>query len=109
MQQQAAVNVVLEAKGPSSPFLPGKVPHCVAANKPILLLGPYYSETRRILGTDYPYWSEINDQERIKSLISELNQLWQLHNGQLLLNRPDLQEYLSSSSIINALEIIKDA
>jgi glycosyltransferase involved in cell wall biosynthesis len=109
MQQQAAVNIVLEAKGPASPFLPGKVPHCVAANKPILLLGPYYSETRRILGTDYPYWSEINDQERIKSLISELYQLWQLHHGQLLLNRPDLQEYLSSSSIINAFEIIKDA
>lgn len=106
MQQKAAINVVLEAKGPSSPFLPGKVPHCVAANKPILLLGPYYSETRRILGADYPYWSEIDDHERIKNLLKDLYQSWQREKNKFSLNRPDVQDYMSSQSIINAFKII---
>src|SRR5690606_23166021 len=43
MQLHASVNVILEAKSTISPFLPGKFPHCVLADKPILLLGPYFS------------------------------------------------------------------
>ena len=39
MQQHAAVNIILEARAEISPFLPGKFPHCVNADKPLLLLG----------------------------------------------------------------------
>lgn len=77
MQYQASVNVILEAKAPYSPFLPGKVPHCVVANKPILLLGPPISETRRILGDTYPYWAENDDFERIKSHLKALFERWE--------------------------------
>ena len=38
MQMESAVNIILEAKSEISPFLPGKFPHCVLADKPILLL-----------------------------------------------------------------------
>lgn len=94
MQQNTSVNVILEAKSEISPFLPGKFPHCVQADKPILLLGPNYSESRRLLGESYPYWSEIDDIERIAGLIQDLYRLW-LQDEKLKLNKPDLKEYLS--------------
>ncbi|WP_194852175.1 glycosyltransferase family protein [Nonlabens antarcticus] len=107
MQQQAAVNIVLEAKGPTSPFLPGKVSHCIAADKPILLLGPYYSETRRLLGNDYLYWAEIDDVEKIKNYILCLYNDWKKDRTTAVLNRPDLMEYFSSRSICKVFEHIK--
>ncbi len=94
MQQAAAVNVILEAIGPLSPFLPGKFSHCIQSQKPILLLGPYYSESKRLLGGAYPYWSEVNDLEKIQSLIMELYQNW-LKNKKRIMDRPDLTHYLS--------------
>ncbi|WP_292901665.1 UDP-glycosyltransferase [Nonlabens sp.] len=108
MQQQAAVNVVLEAKGPSSPFLPGKVPHCIAANKPILLLGPYYSETRRILGEYYQYYCEIDDMTLLKNHLTDLYLNWENKNEKTVSGVTHLKSYFESSSILKALEIIKE-
>lgn len=94
MQQAAAVNVILEAIGPISPFLPGKFPHCIQSQKPILLLGPYYSESKRLLGEAYPYWSEVTDFEKIQLLITELYENW-LKNKNQIMDRSDLKYYLS--------------
>jgi hypothetical protein len=94
MQGAAAVDVILEALGPISPFLPGKFPHCIQSKRPILLLGPYYSESKRLLGEDYPYWSEVNDLEKIQSHITNLYQNW-LENKNLIMDRHDLRHYLS--------------
>lgn len=107
MQQQAAVNAILEAKGPASPFLPGKVPHCVAANKPMLILGPYYSETRNLLGQDYPYWAEIDDVQRITAHLENLFHHWQKTAGTSTLNKPELEQYLSATSITTAFNQFK--
>jgi len=106
IQKSAAVNVILEANGPISPFLPGKFPHCIQAGKPILLLGPYYSESRRLLGEDYPWWSEIDDEEKITQLISELYFKW--FNNQILFdnNYSLMREYLSASNLYKLEEII---
>ncbi|ADF51447.1 UDP-Glycosyltransferase/glycogen phosphorylase [Zunongwangia profunda SM-A87] len=93
MQQQASVNVILEAKSEVSPFLPGKFPHCVAADKPIFSLSPYYSEVKRLLGKEYPYWTEIDNEKEIFSFIQKCHSDWKKGNNQL--NRPDLKEYLS--------------
>lgn len=95
LQKNASVNVILEAKSEISPFLPAKFPHCVAANQVILSLAPYYSETRRLLGEDYPYWSEQDDVDKIASIIEKLFQLWKRNPDNLLLNRRDLEDYLS--------------
>jgi glycosyltransferase involved in cell wall biosynthesis len=94
LQNNATVNIILESKSEISPFLPGKFPHCVEANKPILALGPYYSETRRLLGADYPYWSEVNDVENIAMQIDKLHLFWQ-KDAKMVLNRIDLKEYIS--------------
>ncbi len=95
VQKNASVNVILEAKSEISPFLPAKFPNCIAANTAILSLAPYYSETKRLLGIEYPYWSEQDDVNKIAGLIEQLYLLWQKNPDNLLLNRRDLEEYLS--------------
>ena len=86
----------MESKSEISPFLPGKFPHCVEANKVILSLAPYYSETRRLLGNDYPYWAEVDQAEKIALIIENLYQLWKQNPDNLNLNRKDLADYLSA-------------
>ncbi|MFV8373867.1 UDP-glycosyltransferase [Flavobacterium sp. LB1P71] len=95
IQKNATVNVIIEAKSEISPFLPAKFPHCVAANKMILSLAPYLSEVKRLLGVDYEYWSEVDDEIKISKLIEQLYHLWKKNPDNLLLNRVDLQDYLS--------------
>lgn len=70
MQHAASVNIILEGIAEISPFLPGKFPHLIAANKPILLLGPYYSECKRLLGHDYVFWAEANHTIEIQNKIN---------------------------------------
>ena len=104
LQKQTTVNIILESKSEISPFLPAKFPHCVEANKTILLLAPYYSETRRLLGDDYPYWSEVDNVEKIAALIETLYKKWQLNPNDLLLNQPHLTGYLSTSFLKNTID-----
>ncbi|WP_152547422.1 glycosyltransferase family protein [Flavobacterium seoulense] len=106
MQQAAAVNVILEAIGPISPFLPGKFPHCIQSQKPILLLGPYYSESKSLLGEEYPYWSEVTDFEKIQLLITDLYDNW-LKNKNQIMDRPDLKYYLSSEHLKKVITELK--
>jgi len=99
LQKQVSVNIILEADAEVSPFLPGKFPHCVLANKPILHLGPEKSETRRLLGDNYPYISEITDVQKISKLIETLYFKWLKNNKGLVLNRPDLETYLGKDNL----------
>ncbi|WP_310557747.1 UDP-glycosyltransferase [Flavobacterium sp.] len=107
IQKNASVNVILEAKSEISPFLPAKFPHCVEANKAILSLAPYYSETRRLLGDDYPYWSEQDDVNKIARLIEQMYLLWKQNPDNLLLNRRDLEEYLSTDYLKKVIVALK--
>jgi len=95
MQNVASVNIILESAAEVSPFLPGKFPHCVAANKPILHLGPEKSEMRRLLGTEYKYHAEANDVERIAAMLESLYVKCKTNPESLQLHREDLQFYLS--------------
>ena len=104
MQELASVNVILEAKSEISPFLPGKFPHCVKANRPILYLGPKQSETLRLLGTNYPFLSEIDDSDTIAKHIEELYNNWKNNGDSQYLNRPDLEAYLSFNNVKKVLE-----
>lgn len=106
LQQNASVNVILEAKSEISPFLPGKFPHCIKANKKILLLGPPRSESRRLLGINYPHWAEIDDAEKIALLLEGLFKTWQKNKEAIQLNRKDLEEYLSSSQLFKTMHSV---
>ena len=94
LQKKATINVIIEAKSEISPFLPGKFAHCVAANKPILLIGPHYSESKRLLGDDYALTFDFDEVSAMETAISRLYKDWKAGNP-LSLQRPDLLEYLS--------------
>jgi hypothetical protein len=104
LQQHASVNIVLEADSEMSPFLPGKFPHCIFANKPILHLGPKKSETIRLLGENYPYTSTIIDRESISTIIENMYKIWSKNKKSFLLNRPDLEAYLGKNHLKEQLE-----
>lgn len=104
LQKVVSVNVILESKSEISPFLPGKFPHCIEANKIILSLSPHYSETRRLLGNDYEYWSEVDDVEKIAFIFEKLYRLWKHNPDNLLLNRVDLEAYLSESYLKKVID-----
>lgn len=102
LQKYVTVNIILESKSEISPFLPGKFPHCISANRPVLLLSPYYSETKRLLGTDYPYWSESDDELRLYFNIVALYEKWK--NKELKeLDREDLKSYLGNAYLKNSI------
>jgi hypothetical protein len=107
IQKNATVNIILEAKSEISPFLPAKFPHCIAANKTILSLAPYLSEVKRLLGANYEYWAEVDDNIKISQLIEQLYSLWKQNPNILLLNRNDLQEYLSVDYLKKTITTLK--
>lgn len=94
LQMEASLNIILESISEISPFLPGKFPHCIQADKPILLLSPYYSETLRLLGNDYSFWSEADNTYRITELIKYMYLRWKKNRTDFRLNRPDLLNYV---------------
>ena len=105
MQHKTSVNVILEAQSEISPFLPGKFTHCVAANKPILLIGPYYSESKRLLGQDYTLSFDFDQKEAMAEAITQLYQQWK-GDKELLLDRPDLTDYVSVSYLERTLKAL---
>ena len=94
MQKLTSVNVILESLGALSPFLPGKFAHCVSAQKPILLLGPYYSESKRLLGNQYANWSSIEDSQKIEFIITALYNSW-TENKNKIQSYDELKYYFS--------------
>ncbi|TDY11778.1 UDP-glycosyltransferase [Meridianimaribacter flavus] len=96
VQEYASVNVILEADADISPFLPGKFPHCVKSNSPIMSLAPEQSEVRRLLGLDYKYACRPSDSTVISEFLIELYFLWKETPEKLKLNRPDIEGYLST-------------
>lgn len=106
LMNKVSVNIILEAISTISPFLPGKFPNVIEANKPLLLLGPYYSESKRLLGNDYEYWSEINDSKKIEILIAKLYNNWKKNINQKL-NREDLSYYLSYKNLMDLILILQ--
>ena len=100
LQKLASVNIVIEADTWLSPFLPGKIPHLVIANKPILHIGPTMSETMRLLGQDYKLHTPNNEKhiEELANKIETVYHLWQKDKS-LNLNREDLESYLSNINL----------
>lgn len=103
LQRFTAVNVILESKSEISPFLPGKFPDCIIANKPILLLCPYYSESKRLLGNNYKYIAENDDIEKISQIIESLYFNWK-KDINYELGRKDLLHYCSEKYLIEVFK-----
>ncbi|SHE88147.1 hypothetical protein SAMN05444278_10793 [Psychroflexus salarius] len=100
LQKLASVNVVIEADTWLSPFLPGKIPHLVVANKPILHIGPTTSETMRLLGKNHELHTP-NNEKSINCLAKKIEAMYKLWETEqeLVLNRKDLENYLMNLSL----------
>jgi len=108
LQKQVSVNVILEANSEISPFLPGKFPHCISADKSILHLGPNHSETKRLLGENYEYWAEIDNVKAISEILEKLYSEWLITTKTMRLNRPDLENYLGKEYLKEQLVKVFD-
>jgi hypothetical protein len=97
LQKRASINVVIEANTWLSPFLPGKIPHLVIADKPILHIGPTQSETIRILGKHHELHvpNHIDELQLLAKKLASVYESWNACKN-LSLDRPDLGEYLTS-------------
>ena len=104
LQKEIAVNIILESNAEISPFLPGKFPHCIDANKPILHLGPQKSEVRRLLGANHEYFSKAIDVSGIAENIEDLYFNWKNNQENFALNRLDLEIYLSEVYLKEQIE-----
>ena len=98
LMNAADVLILMEAVASFSPFLPGKFSDYVMAGKPVLALTPRNSEVMRLLGSDYPYWATVDDEERI--YISLCN-LWDHWRSDKLFNSvpPEVREYISPENV----------
>jgi len=105
MQYEASVNIILESVAEVSPFLPGKFPHCLAANKPILHLGPAKSEVRRLLGNEYAFYAEADAVKNIVKILEKLYHNWKINDEGFKLNRLDLEKYLSAVNLKEQIEL----
>lgn len=104
LHKKADVNLIIEANAEISPFLPGKFPHCILANKPILSLSPYYSEVSNILGKEYPYLIEPTDQKKLDVALMQLFQYWKNPStDDSVCNFNEVKEYLSLSYLEKTL------
>ncbi len=99
IQNNTSVNVILEAAAPDSPFLPAKMVNCVAAEKPILHLGPARSETMRLLGADYPWHATISDSKTIANVLTKLFKRHQEHTLQADYPVSELKAYFNATHL----------
>lgn len=107
LEKNTAINIILEAVSEISPFLPGKFPNCIKANKPIIILGPYYSEVKRLLGKEYAYWAEANDIDTTEKIITQLYKIWKNNPNELRLDRNDLSDYCNEIELKKNIDELK--
>jgi hypothetical protein len=108
LHKEVSVNLIIEANSEISPFLPGKFPHCVQANRPILSLSPYYSEMKNLMGKDYKYLKQADDYEGIKIALQELYNHWKLNTTEEITKDYDkFNQYLSLSYLKEELSKLK--
>lgn len=104
LQQQASVNIIIEATDEQSPFLPAKFPHCIFSQKPMLLLSPLKSELRRLLGENFPFISIPTDTSSIFLNIEQLYNNWK--EGKEYEYEQTLQYYLKEEYLFGVMEEI---
>ncbi len=95
----ADLAVIIEANGPYSPFMPGKLADILFFEKPLLALTPKISEIRRIMGDEYPYLATPENEEEIFQALKKAWDAWK-NNRLNLENSKKLRKYISSSFFI---------
>jgi hypothetical protein len=103
--QESSVLIILEAIADESPFMPGKLAEFIGLIKTVWALSPKKSETRRILGLEYPYQCEANNEDEIYKQLNALFDAWK-ENKQLPLSNEKLLAYVSPKHVVEEMEKI---
>ncbi len=97
MQYFADFNIVIESDAYISPFLPGKLPHLIKANKPIIHIGPELSEIARLMSKE-EHFLTLTHTDSLKSyevLASFINKY----------HEADLERIIFTDVLVNYLSI----
>ena len=97
IQREASFLLLIESGAEFSPFLPTKFVDYVNSGKPIIVLSPIKSEITRLLGSDYPFLSTLNDKRRISSIFQNINNPQKIEQVLSVIN--NLKDYFSESYI----------
>jgi len=62
-------------------------------------VGPYYSESKRLLGKDYSLSFDFNQVEDMAKSIGDIYEKWKQDKNSVWLDREDLKIYLSSENL----------
>ena len=67
--RQSDFLLLIESNGEYNPFLPTKFVDYINVEKPIIILSPKKSEVSRLVGSNYPFLSELNDRNKISNIL----------------------------------------
>lgn len=108
IQQKADVLILLEPVAKISPIMLGKLADYLISKKPILALTPKISETRRILGSNYPLMAENGELDDIYSKLKMIYKAYLNNSLDNYLPPQEAIEHVSSKKWISGLEEIKN-
>ena len=106
IQREASFLLLIESGAEFSPFLPTKFVDYVNSGKPIIVLSPIKSEITRLLGSDYPFISPLNDIIQISKIFRSIEDPVKIKMAIKSINR--LKNYFSEEFIVsNYSEFLK--
>jgi glycosyltransferase involved in cell wall biosynthesis len=100
---EAEVVIILEATSDESTFMPGKLAEFLGLNKLVWSLSPKKSETRRILGEDYPHQTEANN---IDEMVVQLERFAKLYENKVAFGHHNstLSAYVSPGNVVSEVQ-----
>lgn len=105
--QSSNFQLLIESDAKDNPFLPTKFVDYVNVGKPIIALSPKTSEIARLLGDDYPFICDLNDENAIKEILK--NKIFDSNCINLAQAKIDsLQGYFSEDFILKQYEKMID-
>jgi hypothetical protein len=106
VSKKASALVLLEASAIESPFFPAKLADYLWLRKPILALSPKQSVAIDLLGSEYPFQSNPDDEEAIQQKIYELWRAWKDQKLNDFIPSYNSLEPLTESMVFSDLEKI---
>jgi len=102
--KNSTAGIVLEARGPESPFFPAKLADICWLNKPVVAISPALSTVRDLLGAAYPLLAKPGCASDVTRALHTLWRHWK--GGRLgeLAPPADLRHRLAVSSVVGAFE-----
>lgn len=108
IQRKADVLILLEPVAKISPIMLGKLADYLISKKPILALTPKISETRRILGKNYPLMAENGELDDIYSKLKIIYKAYLNNSLDNYLPSQEAVEYVSTEKWMSGLKLIEN-